>query len=202
MGTTLRHGLLAIGCLAGLTMHAACQDTSSSAALLKRRVIAEAVSTYRDSGTFFLVGARSYPFTVVGAYASREEADRVARAAGRMFEVSGPHTARPRPTPWQVLSVTVRIRGADGREQTLEYDPRTVDAVFLTMPAVEKFMAPYYTRLYGRGYVDTLIAELEQPPPKPPCHRYSIPCWPPGRPIMLPHGVAVPDSLTSVRNPR
>jgi hypothetical protein len=163
---------------------AAGQDSAATIPTRKARVLAEAVSSYRHPGEFYLVGARLAPYTVVGAYATRDSAVRAARLAGRVYEATGPYRGPAERTPWEVLSVTVRIRGHDGREQTLEYDAKSVDAVFLTLPAVDKFMMPYYTRLYGRPYADSVRAAIIQPPPKPPCHRLSIPCWPPMEPII------------------
>jgi hypothetical protein len=175
---------------------ATAQDTLTADHTRKSRVLAEAVSSYRHAGEFYLVGARVSPFTVVGAFASPDSARRAARLAGRLYEVSGPYRGSGTRTPWEVLSVTVRIRDAAGREQTLQYDPRTVDAVFLTMQAVDKFMMPYYTNLYGRPYADSVRrAVVEETPPKPPCHRYSFPCEPPDNPLIRPIPVIPPGPI-------
>jgi hypothetical protein len=175
---TAAHGWLAV-LVFGV---AACPLKSSGKPPTKQRVLAEATTTYRHPGTFYLVGARAYPYTVTGAFMTRDSADRVAAPAE---EVSGPYQGPQARPAWDVLSVTVRVRTADGREQTLQYDPRGVDAVFLTIQAVDKFMVPYYTTLYGRGFADSVrAAVIGGAPPKPPCHRYSFPCYP--APDMVP----------------
>lgn len=150
----------------------------------KDRVIAEALSSLQP-GNFYLVLERAYPFTVVGAYESVDSAR--AAVAGDMaprYEVSGPHRSTGARTPWHVVSVQLRVRGSDGREQNVEYDARSVDAIFLSMPAVDKFVVPYYARVYGRPYADSIRAILLGGGvpggglPSPPCHRYSFMCWP------------------------
>src|SRR5882762_10608044 len=144
--------------------------------LTQRRVLAEAVSSYSDTGQFFLVGANVRPFTVVGYYRTRAAADSAAARAGATYRAYGPYRGLAKRDPWEVLSITVRVR-TDSGERELHYDPRTVDAVFLTMGAVRKFLVPYYNRVYGpevAAVVEPMI--LVPRPPTPPCHRMSIPC--------------------------
>jgi len=75
-----------------------------------------------------------------------------------------------------VLAITVRVR-TDSGERELHYDPRTVDAVFLSMSAVRKFLVPYYSRVYGPEVAATVEPMILVPiPPTPPCHRMSVPC--------------------------
>jgi hypothetical protein len=142
----------------------------------KARVIAEAVTTYRHPGSFFLVNRSAHPYRVIAAFATRDSAARFAADSGGRLEVSGPHTG-PSSTPaWEVLAISVRVRTAD-RETTLQYDPRSADAVFLTMQAVDKFMIPYYRERYGRTFADSIRqAVIGRRPPVPPCHAFSMPC--------------------------
>jgi hypothetical protein len=71
----------------------------------------------------------------------------------------------------------VRVRTSSG-ERELHYDPSTVDAVFLSMSAVRKFMLPYYKKLYGDEFANAVAAAIVVPIPKtPPCHRMSFPCF-------------------------
>jgi len=144
--------------------------------LTQERVLAEAVSSYSDTGEFFLVGATARPFTVIGYYPTRAAADSAAARAGASFRPHGPYRGLATRDPWQVLSITVRVR-TDSGERELHYDPRTVDAVFLSMSAVRKFMLPYYRRLYGAAVADSVQAMiLGVPLPRPPCHAFSMPC--------------------------
>ena len=143
--------------------------------LTQRRVLEEAVSSYSDTGQFFVVAASTRPFTVLDYFRTRAAADSAA-AARAGYAVYGPYRGPATRDPWQVLSITVRVR-TDSGERELHYDPRTVDAIFLTMSAVRKFMLPYYRGLYGNEYAEALSATIGVPtPPTPPCHRMSFPC--------------------------
>ena len=146
--------------------------------LTRERVLAEAATTYRYARPFFLVSERSYPFGVHAAFATRDSADQAVAASGGGYEVSGPYTGPTAAPPWEVLAVTVRVRTADGQDQTLQYDPKSVDAVFLTMQAVDKFLISYYKRRYGQRFADSVrsVVLVPPPPPRPPCHMYSFPC--------------------------
>jgi hypothetical protein len=143
--------------------------------LTQRRVLEEAVSSYSDTGQFFVVAATTRPFTVLDYFRTRAAADSAA-ASKAGYSVFGPYRGPAARDPWLVLSITVRVR-TDSGERELHYDPRTVDAIFLTMSAVRKFMLPYYRGLYGNEYVEALSAAIGVPtPPTPPCHRMSFPC--------------------------
>jgi hypothetical protein len=145
------------------------------ARLTRGRVLAEAVSSYSDTGQFFVVLASARPFTVLGYYRTRAAGDSAAGRAGATYHADGPHRG-PTTRLWEILSITVRVR-TDSGERELHYDPRTVDAVFLSMSAVRKFMLPYYRRLYGSEYAEAVAAVIAVPrPPTPPCHRLSFPC--------------------------
>jgi hypothetical protein len=146
------------------------------AALTQRRVLEEAVSSYSDTGQFFIVASTVSPFTPLDYYRTREAADTAAGHAGARYQVFGPYRGLSRRDPWQVLSITVRVL-TDSGERELHYDPRTVDAVFLSMSAVRKFLVPYYRRLYGPDVASTVEPLVLAPsPPTPPCHRMSVPC--------------------------
>jgi len=151
-------------------------NAQKSARLTQRRVLDEAVSSYSDTGQFFIVAKNVRPFTVLGYYPTRESADSTANRAGAGYRPFGPYRGPSTRDPWQVLSITVRVR-TDSGERELHYDPRRVDAVFLSMSAVRKFMLPYYRRLYGSQYADAVAAIIVVPlPPTPPCHMMSFPC--------------------------
>ena len=155
--------------------------------LTQERVLAEAVSSYTDSGEFFVVADTVRPFTPFGYYTAREAADSAATRSGG-YRVFGPYRSAAH-DPWRVLAVTLRVR-TDSGERDVHYDPRTVDAVFLTMNAFRKFMLPYYRRLYGSEVSDSVAVIIIPPPPRPPtppCHAMSVPCTSVGT-IPLPGG--------------
>ena len=49
----------------------------------------------------------------------------------------------------QIASVTITYQLRDGSRLTEQFDPRRVEAVFFTMPAVDRMLIPYYVRVYG-----------------------------------------------------
>lgn len=142
----------------------------------QRRALLEAASSYRQPGAFYLIGATVPPYTVIDAYSTRGAADSAATRAGPVYHVYGPYTGPTTPDPWEVLSITVRVRTAGG-ERTLEYNPRTVDAVFLSTSAVQKFLIPYYKSIYGPRVADSLLNAVRRlAAPAVICHAWSIPC--------------------------
>ena len=154
--------------------------------LTQERVLAEAVSSYPDTGAFFVVADTLRPFTPRGYYTTRVAADSVSRSGG--YRAYGPYPSTTR-DPWRVVAITVRIR-TDSGERDVHYDPRTVDAVFLTSSAFRKFMIPYYRHLYGDEVADSVALIIVPPPPRPPtppCHAMSVPCTSTGI-IPLPGG--------------
>jgi hypothetical protein len=144
--------------------------------LTQSRVIEQAVSSYGDTGQVYVVVSNVRPYAPLGYYTTRAAADSAAAAAGAAYGAYGPFRGLATRDPWEVLSITVRVRTADG-ERDLHYDPRTVDAVFLSMSAVQKFLLPYYKNLYGDEFANAVAVAIVVPrPPTPPCHKLSFPC--------------------------
>src|SRR5262249_55248357 len=109
-------------------------------------------------------------------YRTRAAADSAAARAGTTYAVYGPYRGPSTRDPWEVLSITVRVR-TDSGERELRYDPRKVDAVFLSTSAIRKFMLPYYRQVYGPLVADALPGLfLRLAPPVPICHAMSVPC--------------------------
>lgn len=48
-----------------------------------------------------------------------------------------------------IQSVTITYTLRDGTRRSEEFDPRKVEAIFFTMPAVDRMLIPYYVRVYG-----------------------------------------------------
>lgn len=55
-----------------------------------------------------------------------------------------------------VVSITVAMRLKDSTEIQEKYGTGDLDALFFTLPAVDKFVIPYYVRLYGLAYAASL----------------------------------------------
>ena len=49
----------------------------------------------------------------------------------------------------QIQSVTITYTLSDRRQVTEQFDPRKVEAIFFTMPAIDRMLIPYYVRVYG-----------------------------------------------------
>jgi len=49
------------------------------------------------------------------------------------------------------IDVTYRLRG--GAPVQVSFAPDSISAMFLTMDAFDRFVVPYYTKLFGPAYV-------------------------------------------------
>lgn len=48
-----------------------------------------------------------------------------------------------------IETVTLTYRLRDGRSVSETFDPRKVEAIFFTMPSVDRMLVPYFVRVYG-----------------------------------------------------
>ena len=164
----------AIGAAVAILVHG--RITNRDKGITRVRVLTEAVSSYSDTGQFYVVAATASPFTPAGYYRTHAGADSAVLRAGAGYRAFGPFQGLAKRDPWQVLAITVRVR-TDSGERDLHYDPRIVDAVFLSRSAMRKFMLPYYRRVYGGGVVDALEATVTGATITiPTCHAMSVPC--------------------------
>ncbi len=72
---------------------------------------------------------------------------------------TGDTAPAPSPGKPEILSVTLRVRAADGRVGNVEVDldsKEGADALFLSMDAIEKFAVPFYERTQGADSVAAL----------------------------------------------
>jgi hypothetical protein len=155
-------------------------STITSATLLKR--LGEAVDGYRDGRPMWVVAAYAFPHEVLGVYSDSGRAAEMARRSGfHAFGpfVALPDIPRATtyayavkpcvhydPTRWvcgdtlfpagvpssQVDSVSVVVYTTGGVPHRESFRGAEVDAVFFTMSAIDKFVIPYYTLLYGAAY--------------------------------------------------
>lgn len=168
--------------LVGLTGSAAsslhCQDsTKVSASLL--RVLAEVADEHRTGRPIFLVADYQYPHKVIGQLSTRREAERMRADSGSTFGVFGPYTTPADAAPDSagvVMAVRIMRETPGGRRETFRVDSR-VDALFLTRSAIDKFLIPYYARIYGPEYAQSLRDQLG-PRSLPHCHIRSNVCIP------------------------
>ena len=172
----LSAGVITIGL--GLVTHPALaqRDTSASpvsATLL--RVVAEAADGYRTGEPTYFVAEYRFPHSVRGPYKTLADAR---NAVTRGYGVFGPYTTPPdeQKETVRVVRVTLSVLNEKGvrTESEVKLDS-AVDALFLTRAAVDKFLVPYYVRVYGPD--GPRFAERLQKQITPLCHLYtSIPC--------------------------
>ena len=155
------------------------QERAVSPTLL--RVLGETVAACRPGPhPIFLVADYRFPHEVIGHFYSRADAERVRARSGSTTGVFGPYVNPADPmshTAARVLTVTLTRRTASGRTDTVRVDPEKVDALFFSMSALDKFMVPYYSRLYGPEYALKLRQRLG-PISATTCHAKSRVCYP------------------------
>jgi hypothetical protein len=131
------------------------------------RVLAEIADEFRTGAPVFLVAAFAFLHTVIGGVPSRAAADSARAAAGPGHGVFGPYVTPadqiPDSVP-KVISVRLEIQTPQGK-QVVDVDPDTVNALFFTQAAVDKFAIPYYSRVYGPEYASKLRRETKYKKP-------------------------------------
>jgi hypothetical protein len=139
------------------TPASAAQDTVLKSASLLRR-LAEAADGYRDGVNRFVVAAREFPHKVLGVFLTKAEADSVAADSSTStlhYEAFGPYrTAAEAGVSPEVDDVdSVVAYYAAGEKKT--YDGKKYDALFWSLPAFDKFVAPYLTSVSGADHAQS-----------------------------------------------
>ena len=144
-------------------------DSAVSATML--RVLAETADEFRTGSSVYLVAAFRFPHKVLGGFATRATADSIRAAAGAGYGVFGPYLTSEDPgvegAP-TVISVRVELETAEGRE-VINVNPDTVDALFFSQSAYDKFVTPYYSRVYGAAFALELLEVSRKKRPKGHC---------------------------------
>ena len=133
-------------CLALGAIPLPAQEPPPVAAPLLRR-LAEVADAYRTGKPVYIVASTTAPYDVRAVFFDPKTAG---DSAGGAYHVFGPYVTPPdRPAGTsEVLSITVKIQ----RERdtvSVTVNPKEYDALFWTAPAIDKFLVPYYSRVYG-----------------------------------------------------
>lgn len=158
-----------------------------SAALLRR--LASTADAFRTGDMVYIVASPVFPHDVVGAYRSLDGARFVADSAGTSFYAYGPYVTPQdsapfiplvafqcykdrRTTKWvcpnvvrrvyrfeeiETIDLTFNLTDGNSVTVTVEEPPA---AFVLTLDAFDRFIVPYYTRLFGPDYVARMRADL------------------------------------------
>jgi hypothetical protein len=136
------------------------QEPPISASLLRR--LAEAADGYRSGKPVFIVATATPPHDVDPVYAVYEDASKAklgVAKAGASYRVFGPYvTGRDRfkGKPAEVVSITVKLQTEARETSTVTVDPQAYDLLVWTLPALDKFVIPYYARIYGAEQANQL----------------------------------------------
>jgi hypothetical protein len=116
-----------------------------SAQLLRR--LAEVADGYRTGSRIFLI-ASEQDLSIDVAH-SQEEAEAIRSERGADFHVFGPYLTPADPAAGMQVPRIQRIQVTLDDGHTFDVDINEYDCIFWRMSALEKFVFPYYARVYG-----------------------------------------------------
>ena len=163
------------------------QSRPANTVLLKR--IAEAVDGNRSGAQVWVVASFQPTYPVLGVFDNRKSADDGAKAAGPDAAVFGPFQTDKESTTFisacihdgktsvvmtsrcvppaqavqlaDVSALALLVTTSAGAHDTIPLPP-DADAIFLSMPAVDKFVIPYYLRTLGVQAVGEMRQGFQQ----------------------------------------
>ncbi len=158
------------------------QELVYSAKVLAR--VAEAADGFRDGQTYYFAVNAAFPRKVTAfdseelAKAGRED---LQRAEGGRWVIVGPcctpeDKLEPTNGRWTVCTVTVEKPDGGTYDRVWTNDKKnSMDALFFSVSAMDKFVFPYYTALYGPDAAAKMRALYADPstlaePCLPLCH--------------------------------
>lgn len=133
-------------CLTLIAPVSQAQEQPIAAPLLRR--LAEVADAYRTGKPVYIVASTNPPYDVRAVFFDPKTA---ADSASGSYHVFGPYVTQPDAVAQkatEVLSITVKIRTAKDTV-SVTVNPKQYDALFWTAPAIDKFLVPYYSRVYG-----------------------------------------------------
>jgi hypothetical protein len=150
------------------------------------RVLAEVARDIRTGDSVYLVATIQFPQYVVGTSRTGVEARRLVTRltladSTHRYDFFGPYfTRRDSIVPEYVIDSVVVWTHQQDSIYRVTVHPDTVDALFLTPAAIEKFAMPFYAQLYGPAIAEKLLQFTLHTSPTMAggCHKYSRLCWP------------------------
>ena len=131
------------------------QDSTHMVSASLLRVLGEAADGYRTGRPLYIVADYRFPHTILGIFPSAEEARRVAADSFGVFgPIVTPRAAEP-DSGYRLVGVTLTYQVGDSTHN-VPVDLNAVDALFFTYSAIDKFVIPYYTKLYGPALAQVL----------------------------------------------
>lgn len=117
------------------------------ASLLKR--VAQAADGFRNGRRVWFVVERAFPHAIA-TFFQEAEAKAAVDDNGESHVLVGPYRTPVGPSSMdRVEWIDVKLAG---REKPLRYNGESVDALFFSQSALDKFFYPYYTAVYGPEY--------------------------------------------------
>lgn len=146
----------------------------------------EAADAHRTGEPIWILADRTFPHEVYGVYDDPRDAPSVEghllsgpyvtppdfgrSAAGTVvcWHMKRPYSRYvcsgtmgfPALMPEDIESFTFSVTTKDGNTYPLTFSPNEVDAIFLSVSAFDRFVAPYYTRSYGVDYAKRIRDEI------------------------------------------
>lgn len=122
-----------------------------SSRLIRR--VAEAADGYRTGEPVWIVSGEA-PVDAVEVFDSEAEAQTAAAKPGAILH--GPFVTETDDFP-PVTPISVTVRLSDGTTRTIDLE-ESIDALFFSQPAIDKFVGPYYTQVYGGDMASRVLA--------------------------------------------
>jgi hypothetical protein len=119
------------------------------------RAVAEAADGHRTGEDVFVVACEDV-VDELRVFTSAQEAEDFRDAKGGNWQVFGPYVTDGEPIAAKQIT-RVRLYFDDGSEE--ELSSNDVEAVFLTLSAIDRFLIPYYTRVRGVEYAAQMRAD-------------------------------------------
>lgn len=139
-------------------------NTTPSPLVLRK--LASVATAVKFDGDFWVITSRRRESDSEIFFDHKSASDRLSVLQEResSFDLYGPYRNEPdsdlSPEKEDMVAVLTVIRESDGSVNLVNWNPTKFDALFWTQSAMEKFLIPYYSNLYGPAYAEELRREM------------------------------------------